>query len=104
MNIQEILDQTPRLKAWADIGPVQHAELARFVEAVLNSRATAITADGVLVGSGHTVWVLSSTGRPVTTTVRPTQALTNYTLFGLIPVAHSWSTEAAAENYRKHNQ
>ena len=104
MNIQEILDQTPRLRAWADIGPVQHAELAQFAQDLLASQATAITADGVLVGSGHTVWVLSSTGRPVTTTVRPTQALTNYTLFGLIPVAHSWSTEVAAENYRKHNR
>ena len=104
MDLKTLLDQTPRLREWADIGPVQRAELAQFAQHLLDSQATAITSDGVLVGSGHTVWVLSSTGRPVTTTVRPTQALTNYTLFGLIPVAHSWSTEAAAENYREHNR
>ena len=103
MNIQEILDQVPRLRAWAAIGPVQHAELAQFAQHLLDSQATAVTADGVLVGSGHTVWVLSSTNRPVATTVRTTQALTNYSLFGLIPVAHSWSTKTAANNYLKEN-
>jgi len=104
MDIKTLLDQTPRLRAWAAIGPVQHAELARFAQLLLDSRATAVTCDGVLVSPGTEVWVFSSTGRPVPTTVRPTEALTNYTLFGLIPVAHSFSTEAAAETYREHNR
>jgi len=104
MNIQEILDQTPRLKAWADIGPVQHAELAQFVETVLNSRAVGVTADGFFVEPGNQVWVISSTGAPKPTTVCKTQALTNYELFGRIPVSESFMDVQALRNYQKHNQ
>ena len=104
MNIQELLDQTPRLQAWTNIGPVQRAELEKFAQDLLSTKATAITADGVLVGSGHTVWVLSSVGRPTKTTVRPFESVTDYYLFGNIPVQHSFSTKQAADDYRKHNQ
>jgi hypothetical protein len=103
MNIQELLDQTPRLRAWADIGPVQHAELAQFAEAVLNSRATGVTADGFFVEAGNQVWILDGVGTPKATTVRKTEAVTNYTLFGPIPVAHSWMDHQALQNHIKHN-
>ena len=86
MNIQEILDQVPRLREWADTGPLQHAELAQFAELVLNSRAVGVTADGYFVEPGNQVWVISSTGAPKPATVCKTQALTNYELFGRIPV------------------
>jgi hypothetical protein len=102
MNLKQILDQAPRLRAWAAIGPVQQAELAQFAEAVLNSQATALTDDGVLVKPGTRVWVSSSLRIPTPTTVKITQAYTNYMLFGdLVPVAHSWSTEQAATDYLK---
>jgi hypothetical protein len=103
MNIQELLDQTPRLKAWADIGPVQRAELALFAEAVLNSRATGVTADGFFVEAGNKVWVISSTGAPKPTTVCKTAALTNYELFGQIPVSESFLVHENLRNYQKHN-
>jgi hypothetical protein len=104
MNIQEILDQAPRLRAWAAIGPVQHAELAQFAEALLNSQATAVTADGYFVEPGNKVWVISSTGAPKPATVCKTQALTNYELFGRIPVSESFMDVKALRNYQKHNQ
>jgi hypothetical protein len=104
MDLQQILDQTPRLRAWANIGPVQHAELEQFAQLILNSQAQALTADGVLVEAGDPVWVLSSLRVPMPTTVRKLQAYTTYTLFGPVPVCESWSTREAAENYRKHNQ
>ncbi len=103
MNIQQILDTTPRLRAWAKIGPVQMAELQQFAQALLNHKTTAITADGVLVTSGTKVYVFSSTGGVQSTTVQPTEAVTDYYLFGQIPVAHSFSTREAALNYKKHN-
>ena len=103
MNLEQILDQTPRLRAWADIGPVQRAELAQFAEAVLNSQAAALTADGVLVEAGDPVWVLSSLRTPMPTTVRKLQAYTTYTLFGPVPVCESWSTREAADKYVKEN-
>jgi hypothetical protein len=103
MNLEQILDQTPRLRAWADIGPVQRAELAQFAEAVLNSQAQALTADGVLVEAGDPVWVLSSLRTPMPTTVRKLQAYTTYTLFGPVPVCESWSTREAADKYVKEN-
>ena len=103
MNIQEILDQTPRLRAWADIGPVQQAELAQFAEEVLNTQVSAITYDGVGVNHGDRVWVLSSLHLPTPTTVKVAQAYTNYLLRGdLTPVSQSFSTEQAANNYLKH--
>jgi hypothetical protein len=104
MNLKTLLDHTPRLRAWADIGPVQHAELARYTQAVLNSQATALTADGVFAKAGDQVWVFSSLGTPMPTTVRELQAYTTYELFGPVPAAHSWSTREAALNYQTHNQ
>jgi hypothetical protein len=103
MNIQEILDQTPRLRDWAAIGPVQHAELAQFVEAVLNSQAVGVTADGYFVQPGNQVWVISSTGAPKPTTVCKTQALTNYELFGRIPVSESFLDRENLRKYQTHN-
>jgi hypothetical protein len=104
MNLKLILDQTPRLRAWADIGPVQHAELAQFAEAVLNSRAVGVTADGYFVEPGNQVWVISSTGAPKPAKVCKTQALTNYELFGRIPVSHSWLDRENLRNYQKYNR
>jgi hypothetical protein len=104
MNIEQILDQTPRLRAWANIGQVQRAELAQFVETVLNSRAVGVTADGFFVEPGNKVWVISSTGAPKPATVCKTQALTNYELFGRIPVSESFMDVKALRNYQKHNQ
>ena len=104
MDLKTLLDQTPRLRAWADIGPVQHAELQQFAEALLNSQVAAVTSDGVLAKPGDQVWVLSSLGTPMPTTVRELQAYTTYELFGPVPVAHSWSTKTAALNYLKHNK
>lgn len=104
INLKQLLDATPRLRAWSEIGPVQHAELTQFVEAVLDSRATAVTADGFFVESGNKVWVISSTGAPKPATVEKTQALTNYELFGRIPVAHSWLDKQNLENYQKYNK
>ena len=104
MNLKTLLDTTPRLRAWADIGPVQHAELARYTQAVLITQAAALTADGVFAKTGDQVWVFSSLGTPMPTTVRELQAYTTYELFGPVPVAHSWSTREAALNYQTHNQ
>lgn len=103
MNIKEILANTPRLRAWADIGPVQRAELEQFAHAVLEQKAQAITADGVLVAADTEVWIFDGIGSIKPTSVRSTEALTNYYLFGNIPVAHSFSTREAADAYRKQN-
>lgn len=102
MNIKTLLDKTPRLRAWADIGPVQRAELEHFAQLLLDQQVTSITSDGVLVTPGTEVWIFDGVGAAKPTTVRETQALTNYTLFGNIPVAHSFSTRQAALDY-KHN-
>jgi hypothetical protein len=104
MNLKTLLEQTPRLRAWAAIGPVQHAELAQFVETVLNSRAVGVTADGYFVEPGNKVWVISSTGAPKPATVQKTQALTNYELFGRIPVSDSFMDIQQLRNYQTHNQ
>jgi hypothetical protein len=104
MNLKQILDSTPRLRAWAAIGPVQHAEVMQFAEAVLNSRAVGVTADGYFVQPGNQVWVISSTGAPKPTTVCKTVALTNYYLFGQIPVAHSFLDHQNLLNYQTHNK
>jgi hypothetical protein len=103
MDLKTLLDQTPRLRAWAAIGPVQHAELAQFVETVLNSRAVGVTADGYFVEPGNQVWVISSTGAPKPTTVQKTMALTNYELFGRIPVSESFLDIQQLRNYQKQN-
>jgi hypothetical protein len=104
MNLKQLLDTTPRLRAWANTGPVQHAELEQFAQAILNSRVTAVTADGELVQAGDTVWVFSSTRTPTATTVQELRAFTNYTLFGNIPVLESFSSKQAALNYQKYNR
>lgn len=103
MKLQQILDQTPRLRAWAAIGPVQRAELEQFAQLLLDSQHTAVTADGVLAKPGDPVWVISSTGKPEPTTVKPTEAVTGYYLFGQIPVSHSFSTEQAVRKYQQEN-
>jgi len=103
MNLKQILDQTPRLRAWANTGQVQHAELAQFAQLVLDSRAVGVTADGYFVEPGNQVWVISSTGAPKPTTVCKTQALTNYELFGRIPVSESFLDIQALRNYQTHN-
>jgi hypothetical protein len=103
MNLKQILDSTPRLRAWANIGPLQHAELALFVEAVLDSRAVGVTADGYFVQPGNQVWVISSTGAPKPATVCKTQALTDYELFGRIPVSESFLDQQNLRNYQKQN-
>lgn len=99
-----VTDKYPRLKDWYQIGPAQRAELEAFVEDVLAGRAAGVTADGVLVEPGQEVWVFSSTGNIVPTSVRPVEALTNYYLFGQIPVRESFSTEQAAQLYRRYNK
>ena len=103
MKLKKLLKQVPRLREWADIGPVQMAELEQFVQLLLDSQHTAVTSDGVLVKPGDPVWVISSTGKPEPTTVEPTQAVTGYYLFGDIPVAHSFSTVQALRQYQKEN-
>ena len=103
MGLKTLLDQTPRLRAWADIGPVQRAELAQFVETVLNSRAVGVTADGYFAQPGNKVWVISSTGTPKPATVCKTQALTDYELFGPIPVSQSFLDVEQLLNYQKYN-
>ena len=103
MTLEQILDNTPRLRAWAKIGPVQRSELVEFAQQLLDAQATALTADGVLVTPGTKVYVFSSTGSVQSTTVQPTEAVTDYYLFGQIPVAHSFSTRQAALNHQKHN-
>ena len=103
MKLKKLLRQTPRLRAWADIGPVQMAELEQFAQLLLDSQHTAITADGALVKPQDTVWVISSTGKAEPTTVQPTQAVTSYYLFGDIPVQHSFSTKQALKQYQQEN-
>jgi hypothetical protein len=103
MNIKDILDTVPRLRDWYNTGPVQHAELALFVETVLSSRASGVTADGYFVQPGNKVWVISSTGTPKSATVCKTQALTDYELFGPIPVSQSFLDVEQLLNYQKHN-
>lgn len=100
-KFSELLDQTPRLSAWAAIGPVQRSELEQFAEAILNTRAVGVTADGFFVEPGNRVWIISSTGAPKPTTVQKTQAVTNYELFGPVPVAHSWMDRQALERYQR---
>lgn len=103
MKLKKLLRQTPRLREWADIGPVQRAELEQFAQALLDSQHTAVTADGVLAKPGDPVWVISSTGKPEPTTVKPTEAVTGYYLFGAIPVTHSFSTKDAVRRYQQEN-
>jgi hypothetical protein len=105
MNLQQLLENTPRLRAWSGTGQVQYTELQQFAEAVLNSQVSALTYDGVGVQPGSQVWVLSSLKTPVPTTVKVLQAYTNYIIHHtLTPVSQSFSTREAAQNYLKHNR
>ena len=103
MKLKKLLDQVPRLRAWAAVGPVQRAEVEQFAQILLDSQHTAITSDGILVKPGMEVWILDGVGAAKPTTVRDTQTVTNYYLFGNIPVAHSFSSREAALEYRLEN-
>ena len=103
-DFRELLDYFPRLKNFYEIGVVQRTELEAFVNAALQADMVAVTADGEIVQAGDTVYVFSSTGVPKPTTVRKLEAITNYELFGKIPVAESFSSEQAALNYQKYQK
>lgn len=59
-----------------------------------------ITADGVRVSPGDKVWVNGSVDVHETR-VRPMHALTEYYLYGLLPVSESFSTKKAALRARQ---
>ena len=61
------------------------------------------TADGVLAKPGDQVWIIDGVGGVKPTSVREIQAVTNYYLFGNIPVAHSFSSRQSALNHQKYN-
>jgi hypothetical protein len=103
-DFRELLEYYPRLKSWYEIGVVQRTELEAFVNSALKADMVGVTADGELVQAGDTVWVFSSTRVPKPTTVQELRALTNYELFGKIPVSESFSSEQAAINYQKHQK
>jgi hypothetical protein len=104
MNIKQLLESTPRLREWAEIGPTQRAELEQFAQLVLDSPAVGVTADGFFVEPGNKVWIIDGVGSPKPTTVCKTVAVTNYHLFGPIPVAHSWLDQQNLHNYQKYNK
>ena len=56
----------------------------------------ATTFDGKEVNEGDEVWVLGSTGYHKTTVAEP---VTNYELFGPIPVSNSFSSEESIKEY-----
>lgn len=99
-DFRELLDYFPRLKNFYEIGVVQRCELEAFVNSALQAGMTAVTADGELVSPGDKVWVLSSTGKIEKTTVQELKAVTNYYLFGDIPVSSSFSSKKAAQHYK----
>lgn len=103
-NFTELLEHYPRLRDWCGIGQVQRAELEAFVQELVAQNTPAYTYDGVAVMPDDTVWVLSSTGKPVATKVQPFMPVTDYYLFGQIPVAESFSSEQAAQLYIRHNK
>jgi hypothetical protein len=103
-DFRELLDHYPRLKSFYEIGVVQRTELEAFVNSALKADMVGVTADGELVQAGDTVWVFSSTRVPKPTTVQELRALTNYELFGKIPVSESFSSEQAAHNYQKYQK
>jgi hypothetical protein len=103
-DFRELIEYYPRLKSFYEIGVVQRTELEAFVNAALQADMVAVTADGEIVQAGDQVWVFSSTRVPKPTTVQELKAVTNYTLFGNIPVSESFSSEQAALNYQKYNR
>jgi len=100
-NLKSLLP--PRLLEWYQIGPVQRAELEQFAQAVLDSRAAGVTADGFFVEPGNQVWILDGIGNIKPTSVRKTVALTNYYLFGNIPVSESWMDCKQLEKFKHDN-
>jgi hypothetical protein len=103
-DFRQLLEYYPRLKNFYEIGVVQRTELEAFVNAALQADMVAVTADGEIVQAGDTVYVFSSTGAVKPTTVREREVVTNYELFGKIPVSESFSTEQAAHNYKKYQK
>jgi hypothetical protein len=103
-DFRELLGHYPRLKSFYEIGVVQRTELEAFVNSALKADMVGVTADGEIVQAGDTVWVFSSTRVPKPATVQELRALTNYELFGKIPVSESFSTEQAARNYQKYSR
>lgn len=99
MNIKHLLP--PRLQEWYAIGPVQRAELEQFAQALLDSQAVGVTCDGCLVEPGTQVWVLDGIGSIKPATVQKSEALTNYYLFGPIPVSHAWLNREQLERYKR---
>lgn len=97
---RELLEYYPRLKNFYEIGVVQRTELEAFVNAALQSEMVAVTADGELVQAGDTVYVLSSTGKIESTRVQKPEVVTDYYLFGDIPVTSSFSSKKAAQIYK----
>lgn len=103
-DFRELLEHYPRLKSFYEIGIVQRTELEAFVNSALKADMVGVTADGELVQAGDQVWVFSSTGKIESTKVQKPEVVTDYYLFGDIPVSNSFSSEQAALNYRKYNQ
>jgi hypothetical protein len=103
MNLATLLDGTPRLRGWTNIGPVQRAELEQFANALLEHGDHALTADGELVLPGSQVWVCSSFGAAIPARVLPIIPYTNYGRRGPVPVARAWSSKQAAEIYQQTN-
>lgn len=99
-DFRELLEYYPRLKNFYEIGVVQRTELEAFVNAALQSEMVAVTADGELVQAGDTVYVLSSTGKIESTRVQKPAVVTEYYLFGAIPVTSSFSSKQAAQIYK----
>ena len=99
-DFRELLEYYPRLKSFYEIGPVQRCELEAFVSSALQAGMTAVTADGELVQPGDKVYVLSSTGKIESTRVQKLEAVTDYYLFGDIPVSSSFSSKKAAQHYK----
>ena len=59
-----------------------------------------MTQDGKEVQTGDTVWVFGSIGDLHATKVKPTVQVTDYYLFGNIPVSDSFSTKKAAQDWK----
>ena len=99
-DFRELLDYYPRLKSFYEIGPVQRCELEAFVNSALQADMVGVTADGELVQAGDTIYVLSSTGKIESTKVQTPRVVTDYYLFGNIPVTSSFSSPQAAQTYK----
>lgn len=99
-DFRELLNYYPRLKNFYEIGVVQRCELEAFVNSALQADMVAVTADGEIVQAGDTVYVLSSTGKIESAKVQRPEVVTDYYLFGDIPVTSSFSSKQAAQIYK----